>query len=70
MKMHEFKEAPPREVYSVPDAAAALSVGLVTIYRLLKDGTLRRCKLGRRTLIPAADISALVERMAQGGKVA
>lgn len=53
-----------REALSVDAAALALGVGKVTIFRLLKEGQLRRVKIGRRTLIPVADVSALVERLA------
>lgn len=53
-----------RDALSVGAAATALGVGVVTVYRLLKEGQLRRVKIGRRTLIPAVDIAALVERLA------
>ena len=45
----------------VEDAARVLGVGKVTIFRLLKEGQLRRVKIGRRTLIPTTDIAALAE---------
>lgn len=55
-----------REAYTVEEAAIALGVGKVTVYRLLKEGQLRRCKIGRRTLIPVKDLAAFVERLANG----
>lgn len=48
--------------YSVNDAAVALSLSKRTIYNLIEDGTLRTFKIGRRTLIPADDVRALVPK--------
>ena len=56
--------AVPREALSVDAVALALGVGKVTVYRLLKEGQLRRVKIGKRTVIPAGDVAALVERLA------
>lgn len=53
-----------REALSVEAVAFALGVGRVTVFRLLKENQLRRVKIGRRTLVPAADVAALVERLA------
>ncbi len=56
--------APPKAALTVADVAQSLGVGKVTVYRLLKEGQLRRVKIGSRTLIPAGDVTALVERLA------
>ena len=46
-----------RIALSVPEAAEALGgVSENTIWNLLRDGTLRRLKVGRRTLIPVSSI--------------
>ena len=46
-----------RIAVSVPEAAQALGgVSENTIWNLLRDGTLRRLKVGRRTLIPVSSI--------------
>ena len=46
-----------RIALSVPEAAQALGgVSENTIWNLLRDGTLRRLKVGRRTLIPVSSI--------------
>ncbi len=45
---------------SVDECAHALGCGRVTLFRLLKEHQLRRVKLGRKTLIPAADLAAFV----------
>jgi excisionase family DNA binding protein len=47
--------------YKIDDAAAALGVSQRTIYNLIDAGKLRRVKVGRRSLIPATDLRALVE---------
>ena len=46
-----------RIAVSVPEAAEALGgVSENTIWNLLREGTLRRLKVGRRTLIPVSSI--------------
>jgi len=47
--------------YSVADAARVLSLSRRGVYRLVEHGRLRVIKLGRRTLVPASSIRALVE---------
>jgi excisionase family DNA binding protein len=46
--------------YTIAGAARALSLSERSIYNMMKDGTLRRVKRGSRTLIPAADVRAVV----------
>lgn len=48
---------------AVKPARAAEITGLsrATIYNLIADGTLRRSKVGAATLIPVADLVALIE---------
>ena len=46
-----------RVALSVPEAAEALGgVSENTIWNLLREGSLRRLKVGRRTLIPVSSI--------------
>lgn len=52
-----------RASYSVEDAARALSIGRTLIFRLLKDGTLKAVRIGRRTLIPAQEVDAMLVRL-------
>ncbi len=47
--------------YSVNDAAHALGVSERSIYNLIYGGKLRRLKVGRRVVIPAADLHAILE---------
>lgn len=46
--------------YSVRDVAELLGIGKTTIYKLIGEGQLTRIKIGARTLIPAADVRALM----------
>lgn len=64
--MNREQQTPPLpgRVYTVKETAMALRLGLVSVYKLLREGQLRRCKLGRRTLILVADVDALLERLA------
>ncbi len=52
--------------YSPAEAARSLSVSERTVWRLISSGELSTFKLGTRTLIPASDLLALVERLRQG----
>lgn len=47
--------------YSIEGAAAALGISRRGIYRLIDSGKVRKVKAGRRSLIPAADLRAIVE---------
>ena len=47
--------------YSILGAAQALSISERSIYKMMSEGTLRKVKAGRRTLIPAADVRAIAE---------
>lgn len=49
-----------RMAMSPAEAADALGVTRVTIYRLIERGQLRRFKVGRLSRIPIADVLALV----------
>lgn len=46
--------------YTVGDACALSGLGRTKIFELLKDGTLRRVKVGDRTLIGGASFRALL----------
>ncbi len=54
-----------------PDAGAALGVGRTTIFELIASGELRSVRIGRRRLIPAAELhryaERLIETQARGG---
>ena len=46
----------------VEEAKQQLSVGTTILYRLMKEGQLRRVKLGGKTLIAQSDIQAFIQK--------
>jgi excisionase family DNA binding protein len=50
----------PNQTYSVPEAAAALGVSPISVWRWIYSGRLRRCKLGRRTIITGIQLEDLL----------
>lgn len=60
-------DPPPRPyAYSTENAAKALDVSLRTIWNLIEAGKLPTFKIGRKRLIRAEDIEALIERAMKG----
>ena len=47
--------------YSIADACRVSSIGRTRLYQLISEGRLESRKLGRRTLIPASSLRALIE---------
>lgn len=47
--------------YSIKEACRVSSLGRTRVYQLIAAGRLETRKLGRRTLIPAASLRALLE---------
>jgi excisionase family DNA binding protein len=45
---------------SISDAARAIGIGRTKLYELINTGDLKTLKIGRRTLVSAASIKALV----------
>lgn len=54
----------PRMTYRIDEVAEMTGLGRTTIFALLKQGDLRRVKIGARTLILASDVDALLQRQA------
>ena len=50
----------PELAYSIREACDASSLGKTTIYALIGEGKLQAVRVGGRTVIPAASLSALV----------
>lgn len=46
--------------YTPAEAAHATGLGKTTIYELLKEGRLKRVKIGRSTVIPRSSLLALL----------
>lgn len=58
-----------RLTYSIKDAGHVLSLGTTKIYELLADGQLKSVKIGRKTLVTADSIKALIrEPQPDGGE--
>jgi excisionase family DNA binding protein len=47
--------------YSIADACRVSSLGRTRLYQLIGEGRLEVRKVGKRTLIPAASLRALIE---------
>lgn len=56
------QEASPA-VLTVKEACAALQVSPWTLYKLIHKRQLDTIKIGRRRLIPASEIPALIDRL-------
>jgi excisionase family DNA binding protein len=59
--MHKAKPFPaPMLTVTVPEALRATGIGRTTLYKLIRSGRLHRVKIGKRALIPFADLQKLV----------
>jgi excisionase family DNA binding protein len=47
----------------IPDACRALGIGRSKLYELIAAGDITIRKIGRKTLVPRADIAAFVARL-------
>ncbi|MGE4339700.1 MAG: helix-turn-helix domain-containing protein [Pigmentiphaga sp.] len=52
-----------KAAYSVNDTLRLLGIGRTHLYRQIQDGKLKALKSGRRTLIPATEIAAFLDRL-------
>jgi excisionase family DNA binding protein len=52
----------PRLAYGIDDAAGALGLSRSRIYELIADGEIAACKVGKRTIIPATELTTFLER--------
>jgi excisionase family DNA binding protein len=50
----------PKLGYSIREACHASSLGRTTIFGYIAAGRLRVTRIGRRTIIPASDLHALI----------
>lgn len=58
--MHSTEHPQPL-AYSVAEAIRVSSIGKTRLYQLIAEGRLQARKVGKRTLIPAASLRALIE---------
>jgi excisionase family DNA binding protein len=68
--MHDAISAIQKLAYQIPEACEAAGVCRSKLYQLIKSGQLPVRKLGKRTLILASDLKALVEGLPPGGPTA
>ncbi|WP_085810584.1 helix-turn-helix domain-containing protein [Sphingomonas sp. TZW2008] len=54
--------------YSIPEAAAAVSIGRSKLYLLIAQGRLETRKIGKRTVIPTASLLKLLDEPSDGGE--
>lgn len=59
--MNTAIHSPEPLAYSVADACQVSSIGRTRLYALINEGRLETRKIGKRTLIPAASLRALIE---------
>lgn len=57
----QHERIPEPIAYSVADACRVSSLGRTRLYQLIGEGRLEVRKVGKRTLIPAASLRALIE---------
>ena len=51
-----------RLAYGIDGAADALDISRSRIYELIARGEISACKIGKRTIIPAAELTAFLDR--------
>lgn len=68
--MNTQQQIPPLTV-GVESAYRSLGIGRTAFYALVRSGEIRLIKLGKRSLVPCAELERLVaERLADGATLA
>lgn len=62
--MHQHPTA--KAAYSIAEICQALGIGKTTVYAQIQAGNIKTLKVGRRTIVPAGEIVAFLERLAAG----
>ncbi len=52
-----------QQAFSIPEAAKAAGISRTMLYRLIGDGTVQARKIGRRTIILAADLTQFLNAL-------
>ena len=65
-RTHDGEPSDLRILLTVPEACAVLRISRWMLYRLIQTRQLNTVKLGRRRLVPAAEVRALLDRLSQG----
>lgn len=59
----------PRLALSIPDAADAIAVSARTVEELIRMGELRCARIGRRIVVPVAELDRYLTRLVEAGEV-
>lgn len=59
------QHSPLKAVYSIAELGQILGLGKTTIYIEIGAGRIKTLKVGRRTLVPATEVAAFLERLAE-----
>lgn len=62
-----FQGDKDKAAYSLAEAAALLGVHPVTLRRLIKRGQIKAARVGRRVLIPQAELARLLAGQSEAG---
>lgn len=60
--MTNSKTQPQRLAYGIDEAAQALDLSRSRLYELIAAGEITACKVGKRTIIPATELTAFLDR--------
>ena len=63
--MQSLNQIPPKILFNVPDAAAALSLSRSKFYELMQSGALKTVKIGQRRLVPAESLAAYASALVE-----
>jgi excisionase family DNA binding protein len=61
---------PEKLTFTISEAVSSTGIGRTKLYALIKEGQLETRKLGKRTLIPAPSLRALVDGLPRPAKIA
>ncbi|WP_243304664.1 excisionase family DNA-binding protein [Geothrix oryzisoli] len=62
--MDNKETSPAKAAYSIAEFCGLVSLGRSRVFEEIREKRLRIVKVGRRTLIPATEVSAWLERLA------
>lgn len=60
--MHQQSLA--KAAYSIAELCQTLGIGKTTAYSQIQAGRIKTLKVGRRTIVPATEVAAFLERLA------
>jgi excisionase family DNA binding protein len=62
--MHITESTPSKAAYSIAEFCGLVSLGRSRVFEEIRERRLRIVKVGRRTLIPATEVTAWLDRLA------